>query len=228
MIHKNNLVYKENFSLRDHQKITLSILNNCLRDSQNLNILDVGCANGNLIFNLKKKLKKNNCFHAVEIDKNIIKNNNLIFDKIYYQEYLNFLKTNKNKYDLIILSGIICFFKNPFEIILNTLKLLNKNGKIVIFDRFTQFADVEIVHSFLYSKKKYSTYNSTSIFKIKLLKKRKNIQNVLIKKFKLKKNIKKNNKSLWKSFTKGKGKNKIILNHIDILYNYYHVVINKC
>ena len=54
MIHKNNLVYKENFSLRDHQKITLSILNNCLRDSQNLNILDVGCANGNLIFNLKK------------------------------------------------------------------------------------------------------------------------------------------------------------------------------
>ena len=58
MIHKNNLVYKENFSLRDHQKITLSILNNYLRDSQNLNILDVGCANGNLIFNLKKKLKK--------------------------------------------------------------------------------------------------------------------------------------------------------------------------
>ena len=126
------------------------------------------------------------------------------------------------------MSGIICFFKDPMKIIEDSIKLLKKKGNLIIFDRFTEYADVEIIHSFLDNKNKFSTYNSTSLFKLKLLGKKKDINSLIINKFKLKRKIKKNDKNLWQSFTQGKDKNQIILNHIDILYNFYHVVINKC
>lgn len=229
MTHQNNLVYKKNHSLRDHQKITISTIVKNIRNKKKIKVLDVGCANGNLVIDLKNKLKNNdNLYDAVELDKNIIKDDGKIFNKIYFKQYKNFLNINKIKYDVIILSGIICFFKDPMEIVKKTLKILKKGGIIIIFDRFTKYADVEIIHSFKNSKKKYSTYNTTSLFKLKFLKKKKYINNIIIKKFNLKKEIKKNDKNLWQSFTQGKGKNKIILNHLDMLYNYYHVVINKC
>ena len=229
MIHQNNLVYKKNHSLRDHQKITISMIFKKIRNKKKIKILDVGCANGNLILDLKNKLKNNdNLYDAVELDKNIIKDDGKIFNKIYFKEYKKFLNLNKSKYDVIILSGIVCFFKNPIEIIIKTLKILKKGGIIILFERITKYADVEIIHSFKNSKIKYSTYNTTSLYKLKLLKKKNYIGSVLIKKFNLNKEIKKNDKNLWQSFTQGKGKNKIILNHLDMLYNYYHVVINKC
>lgn len=229
MIHPNNLVYKKNQNLRDHQKVTISLILKIIEDKKSLKFLDVGCANGSLITYLKKKIKNNNNYYeAVELDKKIIKDNGAVFDKIYFKEYNKFLKTNKNKYDVLILSGIICFFKDPMKIIEDSIKLLKKKGNLIIFDRFTEYADVEIIHSFLDNKNKFSTYNSTSLFKLKLLGKKKDINSLIINKFKLKRKIKKNDKNLWQSFTQGKDKNQIILNHIDILYNFYHVVINKC
>lgn len=228
MIHQNNLVYNKSYTLREHQKITISTIIKKVRNKKNLKFLDVGCANGNLILNLKKKLKNNyNCYEAVEIDKEIIKEKSGIFDKIYFKEYSKFLKKNKQKYDILILSGVVCFFQSPIKIIEDSIKLIKKGGSLIIFDRFTNFADVEIVHSFKNNKKKFSTYNATSLFKLKALKKKEDIKNVIVKKFYLKKKILKNNKNLWQSYTHGKNKNKIILNHLDIFLNFYHVTIKK-
>ena len=58
MIHPNNLVYKKNQNLRDHQKVTISLILKIIEDKKSLKFLDVGCANGSLITYLKKKNKK--------------------------------------------------------------------------------------------------------------------------------------------------------------------------
>ena len=103
-----------------------------------------------------------------------------------------------------------------------------KNGQIIIFDRFTEYADVSIEHTFKSEKKVYSTYNATSLYKLKTLKKKNNIKSIKYSKFKLKKNLKKNSRNLWRSYTVGTGKQKIILNNLDMINNYYHVLIKKC
>ena len=40
-------------------------------------------------------------------------------------------------------------------------------------------------------------------------------------------NLKKNSRNLWRSYTVGTGKQKMILNNIDMINNYYRVLINK-
>ncbi len=226
MINKNNIVYKKNY-LREHQIKSIFIILKLIQNKKNLDILDAGCANGNLVSFLKKKLSYQHNFEAVELDKNIVKNKK-IFDRIYFTDFEKFLKKNKKKYDFIILSGIICFFKKPFDTIINSLKHLKKNGQIIIFDRFTEYADVSIDHTFKSEKKVYSTYNATSLYKLKTLKEKNIIKNIKYSKFKLKKNIKKNSRNLWQSYTVGTGKQKMILNNIDMINNYYHVLIKKC
>lgn len=226
MINKNNLVYKKNY-LREHQIKSIFIILKLIQNKKNLDILDVGCANGNLVSFLKKKLNYQHNFEAVELDKNIVKNKK-IFDRIYFTDFEKFLKKNKKKYDFLILSGIICFFKKPFDIIKSSLQHLKKNGQIIIFDRFTEYADVSIEHTFKSEKKVYSTYNATSLYKLKKLKKKNNIKSIKYSKFKLKKNLKKNSRNLWRSYTVGTGKQKIILNNLDMINNYYHVLIKKC
>jgi 2-polyprenyl-3-methyl-5-hydroxy-6-metoxy-1,4-benzoquinol methylase len=227
MINKNNLVYKKKY-LREHQIKTIFTILKLIQNKKNLNILDVGCANGNLVSFLKKNLKYQNNFEGVEIDRSIIKNDKKIFDNIYFSDFEKFLKKNKKKYDFLILSGIICFFKNPFEKIISSLQHLKKNGQLIIFDRFTEYADVNIEHKFKSEKKMYSTYNATSIYKLKQLKKKNNIKSIKYSKFKLKKNIKKNTRNLWQSYTVGTGEKKIILSNLDMVNNFYHVLIKKC
>ncbi len=55
MINKNNLVYKKNY-LREHQIKSIFIILKLIQNKKNLDILDVGCANGNLVSFLKKNL----------------------------------------------------------------------------------------------------------------------------------------------------------------------------
>ena len=128
MINKNNIVYKKNY-LREHQIKSIFIILKLIQNKKNLDILDVGCANGNLVSFLKKKLNYQHNFEAVELDKNIVKNKK-IFDRIYFTDFEKFLK--------------------------------------------------------------------------------------------------KNSRNLWRSYTVGTGKQKIILNNLDMINNYYHVLIKKC
>ena len=72
MINKNNLVYKKKY-LREHQIKTIFTILKLIQDRKNLDILDAGCANGNLVSYLKNNLRSQHNFEGVEIDKKIIK-----------------------------------------------------------------------------------------------------------------------------------------------------------
>ena len=104
---------------------------------KNTKILDVGCGRANIISYLHKK----NRFHQKPIGIDIVKSkglkNNIIFKK---KDAIQFLKENKDNFDLIIIKQTIHFFsKKKLNILLNlSKKNLNYKGIILIFSLKTK------------------------------------------------------------------------------------------
>ena len=94
-------------------------------------ILDIGCGRANIISALQEKYKFDNKPLGIDVIKNKGIKKNIIFKKV---DGINFLKKNRNKFDLILIKQSIHFFSEK-----GILKLLNfsKNslkpkGKLLI------------------------------------------------------------------------------------------------
>ena len=100
--------------------------------NKNSQILDIGCGRGKILGSLSSKLSLKRKPIGLDIVKHKDRDKRIIFKKI---DALKFLKKNKKKFDLILLKQTIHLFK--IKDIKNILKLskkmLNKNGKIIIF-----------------------------------------------------------------------------------------------
>ena len=83
---------------------------NFLIKSNNLNpnskILDVGCGRGKITGSLRSKLKLINKPIGIDLVKHKDKDKRIIFKKI---NILNFIKSNKKKFDLILIKQTIHF-----------------------------------------------------------------------------------------------------------------------
>ena len=220
MINNNTIYLKE--ELKDHNKKTIAIISKFQKTNKIKNILDVGFANAVLIKYLKKKIHAECEYEGEEIDKKLYVKGRKNFNYCYNMGFDDFVKKSKKKYSVIILSGILCFFKDPYKILKESLKIVKKNGIIVMFDSFSDYADIQVVHSFKNNNKKFSCYNRTSLYKIKCLAKLKKIKKIEIQKFNYKKFLKKDNKNLFKSYTLRKG---IVINHCGMVSNYHHIVL---
>ena len=95
-------------------------------------ILDIGCGRGKILGKIKTKLKLKNKPIGVDLVNHKNKDRNFIFKKT---DAFRFLKTNKKKFDLIIIKQTIHFF--PLNKILKLTKCchntLSENGKLMIF-----------------------------------------------------------------------------------------------
>ena len=92
------------------------------------NILDIGCFDGKLLYFLSKKLKKSS-LTGFEINKKLKKN----FPSGKRFKFINdFEKLPKKKYDAIILSHSIMYFKKLDKLFSKIINLLMENGKIFI------------------------------------------------------------------------------------------------
>jgi ubiquinone/menaquinone biosynthesis C-methylase UbiE len=103
---------------------------------KNIHFGDIGCSNGELIFNIAKNFK-NWKITGLDIKKNLLKKAKLI------NPLVNFKKINiskkiilNEKYDLITMSGVLSIFDKPEKILNNCLKLLKKKGSFFIFGHF--------------------------------------------------------------------------------------------
>ena len=113
-------------------KIRYDLFNLIPKDHQINMILEIGCADGNNLIYLKNKYNLNNKY-VIGVDNckisSINKNNEF---KFVHQSAENFIENQNNKYDLIVLSDVIEHIYNPWKILKNIKKTLNKKGIVLI------------------------------------------------------------------------------------------------
>ena len=102
-----------------------------------INILDVGCGSGDFIPIIPHSI---NSYLGIDLSKNMIKSADDIVKKlpqkvqkkfhVKHAEFMNF--KSKNKFDFILSSGFLEYFKNLKEVCLNLYNLNNKGGYLAI------------------------------------------------------------------------------------------------
>ncbi|MBU1136276.1 MAG: class I SAM-dependent methyltransferase [Nanoarchaeota archaeon] len=103
---------------------------NFLKDKSCLDILEIGCGYGYLTYALNFSGHKAT---GVDVSKNAIKSALKNFGDFYKNSDINsFKRKNSKKFDLIIATELIEHLHNPTKFIGDCLKLLKKNGKIII------------------------------------------------------------------------------------------------
>lgn len=157
---------KKNKYYDSYVNINLSTQNDshsilCNHVIQKSSVLDVGCAQGIIGKILKNEL---NCkVYGVDIDKDAICAAESLgcYDKIYNFDITNrtgeefeLFINDQNKFDYIIFSDVLEHFFNPADVLIFSLKMLNKNGKILI--SIPNIAHYDIVYGLLNDKFNYS------------------------------------------------------------------------
>lgn len=189
-------------------------------------ILDVGCANGELLFNLDKKYKNCELF-GFELLPSLIKiaKKNLPEHIKIYQVDINKKKFNfDKKFDIIIISGVISIFDNYEKPLKNLLKILKKNGKIFIFNHFNQF-DIDVYIKYRTRSKNHnilqSGWNIHSINGLKIFFKKYN-KKMKVYKFSPEKPFKGKINDPLRSWTfKNKNNENLITNGLSIIQDQY-------
>ena len=228
-VHFFNNVYAKKNRYKNPKEIFVYLIKLLKKQKlkKNTSVLDVGCSNGELLFNLNKNFK-NFKLSGIDIDQKLLKKAQKICPKNIFFKRKNISKKIKNigKFDIVILSGVLSIFDNGEKIIKNLLYLLKPKGQIYIFDSvnvnpfnlYIKSENIKNNKKIVWYQNMYSVEYIKKISK-KLKKKCKFFQ------FRLKSNIKKNKKNLslrWTEILSGK---KIITSGIGMIENQFWIKI---
>ena len=98
-------------------------------------LIDIGCASGELLFNLNRNFENLN-LTGLDVDKKLILKARDKCPKSIKFMTGDISKKIKNvgKFDIIILSGVMSIFDNGDKIMSNLFSILKPNGRIFIFE----------------------------------------------------------------------------------------------
>jgi 2-polyprenyl-3-methyl-5-hydroxy-6-metoxy-1,4-benzoquinol methylase len=208
-------------------KLLGKILSKRLNKKNYYNLLDIGCANGELLYFLNEKFNNLN-LTGVDIRGDLI---GLAKKKL--PSSINLIKKDFNKkqkltkkYDIIIISGVISIFDRLDIIIQNIKKSCKKNYLIFFCGPFNEYNfDTLIAYKDLNSKIKtfQSGWNVWSIKTLQSFFK----QKIKRHPFNFKLNLKKNKKDLMRSWTIKVDKKRYFTNALPILQNHMWLEIKK-
>ncbi len=228
-IHFFNSIYEKKNRYEKPKEI-FSFLIRLLKNekiNKNSSIIDVGCSNGELLFNIEKNFKKLNLV-GIDVDSKLLLkarkmcSPNIDFKKGNISKKIN----NIGKFDIVIFSGVLSIFNDGEKILKNLFSLLKPKGKVFIFDSFNIYSYNLYIKSETKKNNKniiwYKNMYSTDFIKnfSKKLKKK-----TIFYEFRLKKKLKKNKKNLnygWTEFLSGK---KIITSGLGLIQNQFWVKI---
>ena len=183
-------------------KLLYKILKKRLSKTKNYELLDVGCANGELLFFLNEKFS-NIKFYGVDIRNDLIK---LARKKLPSDIYLKKFDYNQKqslnkKFDIIICSGVISIFDNLDIFFKNIKKNIKKNSIFFLFGGFNEY-DFDIISGYRDLNSKITNYQSGwNIWSIKTIKKYFKEKKIIKHPFEIKFDIKQNKKDLIRSWT---------------------------
>lgn len=208
-------------------KCLFDILKKKLNKNKKYSLIDIGCANGELLHNIEKNFK-NLTLTGIDIHQNLLNKakKNCSNKVLFLKKDISRKNQKIGKYDIIILSGVLSIFDNPKIILKNLLINLKGKGQIYIYGLFNPYPSNVYVKYEDLNLNKNVLQSGWNIFSIKFIKdffKKKKIE---IFPFFMNKKIKQNKKDLFRSWTlKLNGKNYCI-NALGIIQKLYWIRVN--
>lgn len=195
---KSNLYKKpkENF------KFLQKILNKRLSSKKKYKVIDIGCANGELLYFLKNNNKNFN-LTGIDIRKDLVKKakNNLPQDIILKKMDFNSKIKFFDKFDIIICSGVISIFDDLKIFFKNINKIKKANTKFYFFGGYNDYPyDIRMRYVDLNMKKKI-LQTGWNIWSVKTMKKYFGKKKFKKHYFNIHFDLKKNKKDLVRSWT---------------------------
>ena len=204
-----------------------NILKKRISKSKNYTLLDIGCANGELLSHLNKK------FNNLELYGADIRNDLIVDAKKRLGLNFKFRKVDyssnslNKKFDFVVCSGVICIQKNLNKFLKNVKKNLNRNSTLYIFDNINDY-DFDVITYYKNLNSKNLFYESGwNIWSLKTIKKIFSEKKVIKYPVNFKFNIKKDKKDFLRSWTIDINKKKFLTNGLNIIQNQMWLEIRK-
>ena len=189
-------------------------------------ILDVGCSNGELIYQLEKHFK-NFKITGYDIRQDLLNKakKNLSKSVILKKINVNAKIKTIDKFDIIVVSGVISIFDNLDIFYKNMKKLIKPNGKIYIFGNFNVYDYNVFVRYQDLKLHKNIRQTGWNIWSIKTIKEIFKVKKIKRYPFFIKKNIKKK-KDLIRSWTVKIDKKRFFTNALTLIQNQMWIEIS--
>ncbi len=193
-------------------------------------ILDLGCGAGQALYALNK-LNYKGYYHGIDNDFTMINMSNKFYKKNNYKNF-KFKKTeiqkfnSKQKFDLILIWGVISFFDNYKKFIDKMDHILNKNGTISLFSGFSESNYNVYVKYKIENGKTQAGLNMHSLKEIETYFKKKGYK-ISKQKFIPSVNLIKSKNPLSSFILYERNKNKVIANGLNIIRKFYFVKAKK-
>jgi ubiquinone/menaquinone biosynthesis C-methylase UbiE len=193
-------------------------------------ILDLGSGAGQVLYAINK-LNYSGYYLGIDSDFNMINKSKKFYKKYNYKNFrfkkteIQNFKTN-DKFDLILIWGVISFFDNYKYLISKILRYLNKNGVISIFSGFSENDYNIFVKYKKKNEKNQSGLNMHSINDLEDYFKEKGFS-ISKKKFVPSVNLKKTKNPLGSYILYDDKKNKFLVNNLNIVRKFYFLKAKK-
>ena len=185
--------YKNNYKLREHQKMMLKIFKKIITKNFTGDILDIGCAQGVFLKYFKKEFPFSKIL-GIDTSKDLINRAKKLNLKDTIFKKKDFLDIKKKKFDMVTAAGVLGYYDNYQKPLSKMISLLKNGGNLIIFSHLNSY-NIDTIVRFRNNtncNKWERGLNSYSIHTIKnFLKKKKLIINLLNSIFRLNLNHKK-------------------------------------
>ena len=187
-------------------------------------LLDVGCANGELLFNLNKKFKSAN-LTGIDVDEKLLNKakTNCPKEISFKKKSAMSQKFDNKKFDYLICCGVLSIFKDGEKILLNLKNNLKQGGKIFIFDSFNKYFFNLKIFVEDHRNEKFKSFKK-NVYSIQFIERyfRKKKMRIKYHPFHLKTNLKRNKKNFIYNWTEKVAGKKIVTSGLGILqYQYW-------
>jgi len=204
----------------DKPKIASQLLDDILKKRLSKNktykLLDVGCANGELLYFLNKKYKNIN-FCGVDIRNDLLKlAKKKLPEKIILKKYDYNKKAINEKFDIILCSGVISIFDNLDNFFKNIKKNMKKNTVLFLFGSFNKY-DFDVIVKYKDLNSKRSSYEpGWNIWSMKTIKNYFKLKKFTKHPFNINIDLKPNKKDLLRTWTVKINKKRYFTNCLKI------------